>query len=92
MGITPLVPKGDTSGSEKKGIFNRSQFQYDTDKDVYICPSNQELPYRFTSEERVLKLKRYWAYDPTCQACQLKPQCSNSKQPRRLARWEHRVR
>lgn len=34
-------------------------------------------------------LKRYWAYDPTCRACELKPQCSNSKQPRKITRWEH---
>ena len=36
-----------------------------------------------------MRQKRYWAYDPTCRACQLKSQCSNSKQPRRIARWEH---
>jgi transposase len=88
-GMIPLVPKGDTSGSEKKGIFNRSQFKYDADRDVYICPANQVLPYRFTSEEKGLTLKRYWAYDPTCRACEMKPQCSNSKQPRRITRWEH---
>ncbi|MCH7881530.1 MAG: IS1182 family transposase [Proteobacteria bacterium] len=88
-GMTPLVPKGDTSGSEKKGIFNRSQFKYDADRDVYICPANQVLPYRFTRLESGLMLKRYWAYDPTCRACQLKPQCSYSKQSRRITRWEH---
>ena len=88
-GMTPLVPKGDTSGSEKKGIFNRSRFKYDVNQDVYICPANQVLPYRYTSLEHGLMLKRYWAFDPTCRACQLKPQCSNSKQPRRITRWEH---
>jgi len=88
-GMTPLVPKGDTSGSEKKGIFNRSQFKYDADRDVYICPANEVLPYRFTRLEKGLMLKRYWVSDPTCRACQLKPQCSNSKQPRKITRWEH---
>jgi hypothetical protein len=88
-GMTPLVPKGDTSGSEKKGIFNRSRFKYDVNQDVYICPANQVLPYRCTSLEHGLMLKRYWAFDPTCRACHLKSQCSNSKQPRRITRWEH---
>ena len=88
-GMTPLVPKGDTSGSVKKGIFNRSRFKYDAARDVYICPANQELSYRYTSLEHGMRQKRYWAYDPTCRACQLKSQCSNSKQPRRIARWEH---
>jgi transposase len=88
-GMTPLVPKGDTSGSEKKGIFNRSRFKYDADRDVYICPANQALPYRFTSLEHGMMQKRYWAHAPTCRACELKPQCSNSKQSRRITRWEH---
>jgi hypothetical protein len=91
-GMTPLVPKGDTSGSQKKGIFNRSQFKYDADRDVYICPANEVLSYRFTSLEHGLMLKRYWAFNPTCRACQLKSQCSNSKQSRRITRWEHEDR
>jgi hypothetical protein len=37
-GMTVLVPKGDTSGSEKKVIFNRTLFKYDADKDVYNLP------------------------------------------------------
>lgn len=88
-GMTPLVPKGDTSGSEKKGIFNRSLFKYDADRNVYICPANEVLSYRSTHQEKGLNLMRYWAYEPTCRACQLKPKCSNSKQPRRIVRWEH---
>ena len=88
-GMRALVPKGDTSGSEKKGIFNRSLFKYDADKDVYICPANEELPYRFTSVEKGLTVKRYWVDAPTCRACEMKPQCSNSKQSRRITRWVH---
>jgi len=88
-GMTVLVPKGDTSGSEKKGIFNRSRFKYDAVRDVYFCPANQVLPYRFTSLEHGMMQKRYWVSDPTCRSCQMKPQCSNSKQPRKITRWEH---
>ena len=88
-GMTALVPKGDTSGSEKKDIFNRSLFKYDVGKDVYICPAHEELPYRFTNVEKGLTVKRYWVAAPTCRACELKPQCSNSKQSRRITRWVH---
>ena len=88
-GMTALVPKGDTSGSEKKGLFSKSLFKYDAEKDVYICPANQELPYRFTTVEKGMTLKRYWVYAPTCRACELKSQCSNSKQSRRITRWVH---
>jgi transposase len=88
-GMTALVPKGDTSGSEKKGIFNRSLFQYDPDKDVYICPANKELTYRFSGIENGLTMKRYHLDTMTCRACSLRPQCTTSKEPRRIARWEH---
>ena len=88
-GMTALVPKGDTSGSEKKGIFNRSLFQYDADKDVYICPANKELIYRFSGEEKGLIIKQYFLDIMTCRACSLKPQCTKAKGQRRIARWEH---
>ena len=88
-GMTPLVPKGDTSGSEKKGIFNRSMFRYDADKDVYICPANKELTYRYSGIENGLTIKRYFLDIMTCRACSQKPQCSKSSGQRRMARWEH---
>ena len=88
-GMVPLVPKGDTSGSEKKGIFNRSLFKYDSDKDVYICPANEELRYRGTSTEIGISIKRYHLDAMTCRDCSLKPHCSKSKTPRRIRRWEH---
>jgi len=88
-GMTALVPKSDTSGSEKKGIFNRSLFKYDADKDVYICPANKELAYRFSGIEKGLTVKKYFLDIMTCRACALKPQCTKSKQQRRISRWEH---
>ncbi len=88
-GMTALVPKGDTSGSEKKGIFNRSLFKYDADKDVYICPASKELTYRFSGVEKGLTVKKYFLDIMTCRACALKPQCTKSKQQRRITRWEH---
>lgn len=88
-GMVALVPKGDTSGSEKKGIFNRSLFKYDSSKDVYICPANEELKYRYSSVEKGLTIKRYHLDVMTCRSCSMKPQCSKSKTPRRISRWEH---
>lgn len=88
-GMTALVPKGDTSGSEKKGIFNRSLFKYNPDEDVYVCPAGNELTYRHSGVENGLTIKRYYLDVMTCRDCSLKPQCSNSKEPRRIARWEH---
>ncbi|KEA62987.1 ISPsy6, transposase [Marinobacterium lacunae] len=42
-GVSALVPKGDTSGAEKNGIFNKSLFCYEQERDLYICPAGQEL-------------------------------------------------
>jgi hypothetical protein len=91
-GMTPLVPKGDTSGSEKKGIYNRSLFKYDAEKDVYICPANKELTYRMSSVEHGLTLRRYFLDIMTCRACPNKSKCTKGKGQRRIARWEHAQR
>ncbi len=88
-GMTVLVPKGDTSGSEKKGIFNRSMFKYDVEQDVYICPAEKALTYRFTGSEKGMNIRKYFLDVMTCRACQLKPQCTNSPGLRRISRWEH---
>ena len=91
-GMTTLVPKSDTSGSEKKGIFNRSLFKYSADKDIYICPADKELTHRLTGVENGITIKRYFLDVMTCRDCDLKPQCSNSKEPRRIARREYQDR
>ena len=88
-GMAVLVPKGDTSASNRKGIFNRSQFQYDAKKDVYTCHANKILTYRFTSFEKKMNLKRYFLDIFTCRACNLKPQCTTGKGQRKIIRWEH---
>ena len=88
-GMTAIVPKGDTSGSDKKRIFNRALFKYDADKDVYICPANKALSYRYSGEEKGLIMKRNFLDIVTCRACSLKSQCTKSEGQRRIARWEH---
>ncbi len=88
-GMDVLVPKTDTSGSDKKGIFNRSMFKYDREKDVYICPANKELTYRMSGIERGMTLKRYFLDTKTCRDCELKPSYTKSSHNRRIARWEN---
>lgn len=57
LGMTANVPQPDTSGSKKKGIFNKSLFKYDKHKDVYICPVGEELPHRRNVTDSGLELK-----------------------------------
>ena len=88
-GMVALVPKGDTSGAEKKGIFNRSMFHYDKEKDVYMCPAGSELQYRCDTLEKDLTLKMYFD-NKACSACSIRSQCTTSKrEPRKMRRWVH---
>ena len=91
-GMAVLVPKVDTSGSEKSGIFNHSMFKYDAVKDVYICPAEKTMAYRFSAVEKGLTLRRYSLDTMTCRECSLKSQCTKSKGLRRITRWEHQDR
>ena len=88
-GMTAIVPKGDTSGSEKKGIYNLTLFKYNPKNDVTICPAEKELSYRFTGSERGMNMRKYFLDLMTCRACKLKPKCTNSPGVRRISRWEH---
>lgn len=85
-GIQTYVPKPETSGSQAAGRFGKKDFHYVTESDEYLCPANDRLIWRMTTEEKGRKLHRYWSSN--CQTCHLKAQCTPSKQ-RRVTRWEH---
>jgi transposase len=88
-GMIPLVPKPDTSGSEKKGVFNQSKFIYNEEKDIYICPAEQELTPRGTVTEIGLVYRKYSCSLIVCRACSMKSKCTSSPQPRKIRRSEH---
>ena len=75
LGMTANVPQTDTSGSEKKGIFNKSLFKYDKDKDIYICPAGEELPHRRNVTERGLEQKVYVNFY-ACRDCNIRDKCT----------------
>ena len=85
-GITTTVPRPETSGNRKKGMFVKTDFKYEADRDVYRCPAGNELAYRYTREEGGLKVRRYWIN--ACQYCALQHRCTGGKE-RRITRWEH---
>jgi hypothetical protein len=75
MAASALVPKGDMSGAKKKGIFNRSLFKYDQDRDLYVCPSGNELPHKRNVEEGEMKLKAYVDHI-ACRDCDIRAKCT----------------
>lgn len=88
-GVTALVPKGDTSGSEKNGFFNKSMFKYEHGRDLYICPAGYELQYHFETADKGLPLKVYFN-GSACRDCAIRAQCTRSKRyPRKIRRWIH---
>jgi hypothetical protein len=89
-GMTPLVPKGDTSGSDKKGILSRSKGKYDKENAVYVCPNNSQLtPLKTKTKDRDLDLMNYRAKVKDCRNCNLQSNCTKSATPRKITRWEH---
>ncbi len=85
-GITATVPRPETSGNRKKGMFVKTDFFYDAETDTYACPAGKTLIYRYTREERGQMHRRYWQND--CQFCAQKACCTTGKE-RRITRWEH---
>jgi transposase len=85
VGITVTLPKPMTSNSKAEGRFGKQDFRYVAGEDVYICPAGEQLPYRYTTEENGLILRRYWTN--ACQGCAIKQTCTTSKE-RRITRWE----
>jgi transposase len=85
-GITTTMPRPETSANRTKGMYVKADFAYDVAEDVYRCPAGEVLPYRYTSEERGLVVRRYWTN--ACQQCPHKARCTTGQQ-RRITRWEH---
>jgi transposase len=85
-GVNVTLPKPQTSGATSEGRFGREDFIYQPDQDVYRCPADQLLIYRYTTIERGMTLRRYWS--SACSNCKIKDRCTPGEQ-RRVTRWEH---
>ena len=83
-----LVPKPLTSNNGANGLFPRSAFKYDAQKNEYRCPANQALTYRHSSMEKGMSIDTYYVSVPICRACEQKSQCTVGVN-RRMRRWEH---
>jgi transposase len=82
--LTPYLPKADTSANTARGLYGKSRFQYDSGKDVYVCPAGAALTYRFSTYELGRELKYYRASG--CKPCALKSQCTRNKANRTITR------
>lgn len=82
--ITPYVARPVTSANAKRGMFTKDDFRYDPQRDVYVCPANQELTFRSESFEQGRHIRYYKTAN--CRGCALRPQCTTNKETRRISR------
>ena len=85
-GIEPHVPVFDKS-RRTDGTFSRSDFTYDHDGDVYLCPGGKMLTTKGTvvNDDQVL----YRASKHDCSACALKARCCPKEPARKIPRSIH---
>ncbi len=86
-GVTTYVPQPQSGEAKRRGIFERQQFRYDQERDLYVCPQGEELHWTKTTNdrERNKKLKVYAT--KACFQCPLRAQCTTSKYGRKIKRW-----
>ena len=70
----PLMPYTRSKGSRE--LINKKEFTYDIEKDIYICPNNEELTYITVTKEGY---KIYKSNPEKCSKCLFKNKCTKSK-------------
>jgi hypothetical protein len=85
--VLPCVPKSDTSGRARLGLFTRGDFVYDAAADHYTCPAGAHLTKGVVRSDRHGDIDQYRNLT-ACQGCALKPRCTPEK-AKRFKRWKH---
>lgn len=67
---------GGRSFTPVKGLIQKWRFKYDPEKNVYVCPQKQELPYSTTNREGY---REYKSDRKHCASCPLLTECTRSK-------------
>lgn len=81
-GIKAYLPTSDLSKRTK--YYPARLFQYDPEKDHYVCPEGQTLP--LTSRRNTEQVILYRAKASICNACPVKRECTGSKSGRHIFR------
>ena len=71
-GVTPHIPVWDKSERED-GTLSRSDFTFDKERNVYVCPAGQLL--KTTGRVGADHTLKYRASKRACDRCPLKPRC-----------------
>lgn len=82
--VTFVAPK---RGMNPQGLFDKSAFNFDAERNRYICPAGKVLKCKRPSSETNPTAK-YTAKPRDCAGCALKPQCTTSDR-RNVTRHVH---
>lgn len=83
--IRVVVPSRRQAGSQAAEPFDKSEFDYDSENDVYVCPAGQVLSYRGIEAQ---KKKVYRAGGSVCRQCCHFGRCTTSrKNGRKIVRY-----
>jgi transposase len=84
-GIQPTL--GFRDFGNNTGGFNRREFVYDAERDIFICPQGEEL--RHYTDDFPGRQAIYRPTRGTCQSCPLKAQCAPGRSDRAVSRrWD----
>jgi transposase len=86
-GVLPCVPKIDTSGRVRLGLFARGDFVYDAAADHYTCPAGAHLTKGVGRSDHRGDIDHYRNLT-ACLSCKLRPRCTPEK-IKRFKRWTH---
>jgi transposase len=86
-GILPVIPRTQTSGNPKRGLFSGADFIDDAENDRYTCPAGQHLTKGKVRSDRRDEIDHDRNLT-ACGACVLKPKCTTDKH-KRVKRWMH---
>jgi transposase len=86
--ITVIVPSQNQANGKEPGKFDKEHFAYDKQKDCYICPEGQEIPYsHFSTKKQHVAYRSYRFKDASiCFACRFYGACTDSKRGRTVTR------
>jgi len=82
-GIRAYVPL--TGAGKARPYFSKEEFAYDAGRDLYRCPAGQPLRPRANNKAR--RLTVYKAEKGICDACELRPRCTDNKTGRQILRY-----
>jgi hypothetical protein len=87
LGITAHIPsleKTQRGSGRQKGIFPKEAFTYQPDTDTFTCPAGKSLKRRNYHKKR--NHYEYKAASKICAHCELRKQCTRSKDGRSIKR------